>query len=367
MPSLRQLSFAGAQCVLGALPVFDVVTRPIPSDYLAGLVSQRHAGHIIPAILTICAQHALFGLERFSGHPVSTPEAINPVAIIGMDKIAYVLDRKIPANILLGRLVGEISLAVLVGDDNHRRDRIDRPLQVLPRFQQGRFAPPQRILCPLAVFNVVGRRIPGDHLSVFTAQRHAPSGKPAVFAIGSSQPRFRLERFACRQGVIPGLFNARNIVGMGYDAGAPRPVRRCESAVAAPDLIDKIDDTVGAMAKHQYWHRVDGRLQFPHRLLLLIAHAPEQGRRPTARRAQQHHKEGRDGKQRKQRQNGQCRCKQGWAGPTRPRHKHDRTEKQRDRRICPQRAIERNIRDNGRSHRQNRNRVAGEPGRREPP
>ena len=83
------------------------------------------------------------------------------------------------------------------------------------------------------------------------------------------------------------------------------------------------------MAKHQYRYGVDDRpqllldepgpllgpralrilgaqrlverLQLPHRSLLLVAHPPKRGRRPSLRRAQRHDEERRDGKEREPR------------------------------------------------------------------
>ena len=83
-----------------------------------------------------------------------------------MDEVPHPLDRKVLAQKFLRRPICEIRPAVMVENDDHRGDRIDHQLQVLPRSGEIRLATPQGILHLLPVLDVVGRRVPGDHLAV---------------------------------------------------------------------------------------------------------------------------------------------------------------------------------------------------------
>src|SRR6202051_2660088 len=217
----------------------------------------------MPSVLSVGSSQSLFHLVRLSRCEGSLPHACRQRLTIRMNSRrrgrAACGFLRYPGKTLPGP-VDEVALAVWPIACDQCRDRIEREPKLLFGTGQLGLIAPQRILRALPVFDVVGRRIPGDHLSVVIAQRREPCSEPAVLAVGSSEPLFRLERFACRQCGIPRLFDLLDIVGVGYDAGAPRPVRRCDSAVAAPDLIDEINDAVGAMAKEQYGHRVDDQL-----------------------------------------------------------------------------------------------------------
>src|SRR3954451_2786258 len=79
----------------------------------------------------------------------------------------------------------------------------------------------------LAILDVVRCCVPGNKLSV-SPQRNTPRYEPAVFAIGSSKAKLRLERLTCANCGVPSGFEPRNVIGVSNDAGACGPFRRGE-------------------------------------------------------------------------------------------------------------------------------------------
>src|SRR6266566_2071909 len=52
-----KFSLTRAQRELGAFPVLDVVTGPIPGDHVPAVITQRHAADEVPAIFSIRSPH----------------------------------------------------------------------------------------------------------------------------------------------------------------------------------------------------------------------------------------------------------------------------------------------------------------------
>src|SRR5262249_30610275 len=64
------------------------------------------------------------------------------------------------------------------------------------RFPQISFAPTERAFGPLLILDLVSRGIPSYHFAFFIAQRHTPDEEPAIFAVGSTQALFHVERLS---------------------------------------------------------------------------------------------------------------------------------------------------------------------------
>src|SRR5579864_2495281 len=77
--------------------------------------------------------------------------------------------------------------------------RMAEPLRV----GEIRFTAPQGFLRRLSLVNIHARPIPLDNVAVCIAKRHFPMEHPAVFSIGSADPRFVFEDFSAKEARSP--------------------------------------------------------------------------------------------------------------------------------------------------------------------
>ena len=105
----------------------------VPTDDVAGFISQRHAAHQVPAVFSICSTDASFVREVFSTHEAGPPLSDDPIDVLRVNESrplpsGYVVKRG--AQVVQPRLIEVIDGAVGPGGVNQRRDRIDEKLNI---------------------------------------------------------------------------------------------------------------------------------------------------------------------------------------------------------------------------------------------
>src|SRR5882724_2765409 len=171
----------------------------------------------VPSILAICALDAHIDGKRLSGCQRVAPCTVRSFEIVGM---------KLPcskspcsscffqgtAGVTSPLLVDETARSIrLVGCD-HRRDRVDRQQEFALRRLELRFAPAQRLLGTLLIFDVEADAVPANYPACVITQWHATRKMPAIFAVGAAQSPLSFKRDAGSERVSPFSINAWHVV-----------------------------------------------------------------------------------------------------------------------------------------------------------